>query len=347
MNPTPFKTRGAKRRGLPRFAPLLPLLALCCCFSSATAQEVSPPAPERARSEAVAYIEWFERGARHFDAGRYEEALEAFLRAVQANPEDVEVLYNVGVVYGKLGRGEESIAAYRLATGLRPKYAKAHARLCTALVDLGRYPEGLESCGRAIRLDREDSGLYYQLGRAFKGVGQYDQAAEALRRSVRLKPVFAEAHLELGLAYHALGEYRDSLDSLERAVRLGRAAPEAVRAYAKVSAEVEALDRELGSVEGYERALSLGHAYRLKGWFARAVAVYRHAGRVRPREAAPHYFEGLAHYGAGQYRRAAEAYRRARKLDPAMPEAKQALDWVERYLRNRTEGEATALSRVR
>jgi len=140
-------------------------------------------------------------------------------------------------------------------------------------------------------------------------------------------------HLQLGLAYYQLGEFRDSLDSLGRAVALAPESGEMKSAYARVAGEIEGLDREIGSAEGYEKFLNLGHAYRLKGWYAKAVAVYRRAARLKPADPRGYYFEGLAYYGANQYHRAAEAYAQAVRLDPAGGEAKKSLAWLNAYMR--------------
>ena len=141
-------------------------------------------------------------------------------------------------------------------------------------------------------------------------------------------------HLRLGLAYYRLGEFRDALDSLESARRLAPDSEEAKDAYERVAAEIEGLDRELGSVEGYERYLSLGDAYRMKGWYAKAVAVYKRATKVKPADARGFYLEGLAYYGANQYYRAADAYEQALRLEPANGEAKKNLAWLHEYMRS-------------
>jgi tetratricopeptide (TPR) repeat protein len=315
-------------------------------FVAALALAALVPLAASAQSDAVSYARSFADGAEHFDAGRYEEALEAYLLAARANPEDAEVLFNVGRVYEKLGRLTEASVAYRRAVELRPAYLQAQARLCSVLVEDKRFWDGLEACGRAIKLDREDAVFYYQYGRAFAGAGLHGQAADALARAVRLRPDFKEAHYELGRSYRALGEYSEALDSLERAGRLGGGWAEAKRACEEVTAEMEELERELASVEGRERLMNLGHGYRAKGWYARAAAVYRKAVRDDAEDARAHYFLGLTYYQMNRYYRAAECYRKALKIDPQMREARESLDWLTRYLKNRPEDVAAGLSQT-
>lgn len=310
------------------------------CAAQTMTQTAAAPA---SGGDAVSYSRSFAAGVESFEAGRYEEALRAFLSAAAVNPEDAEVFYNAGATYARLGRHEEAAGAFGRALELRPRYAKAAAGHCAASVAAGGRWEAVEACGRAVRLRPDEHQLYYHYGRAFAAVGLYDQAVEAQRRAIRLKPDSAEARLELGLAYRRLGEYREALDSLERAVRLSGGSEEARRAYAETTGELEALDRELSSVGGYERLLRVGDGYRLKGWYVRAASVYRRAVRENPSDARGHYLEGLAFYGAGQFYRAADAYERASRLDPSMREARESLTWLNTYLRRRETAGVAAL----
>jgi tetratricopeptide (TPR) repeat protein len=307
-------------------------LACIALIPAASFAQVSGGGSSSSSSDAVAYSRSFSSGVEAFDAGRYEEALDNFLRAVQANPADAEAVFDAGVAYEKLGRPLEASVAFRRALELRPGYDRARARLCPALVAAEQYWDGVEACNRAIRFDRKDPELYLQYGRAFAGAGLYDQAAEAFRLAIKFKPESAEYHLALGLAYDRLGEYRDALDALERAARLAPGLQRARAEYGRVTSELSDLERDLGSVEGYDRLMNVGHAYRLKGWYSKAVAVYTLAARQRPRDAETRYYLGLSYYSMNQYHRALDSYRRALALDPQMAEARRAAEWLSTYV---------------
>jgi tetratricopeptide (TPR) repeat protein len=290
-------------------------------------------------TDAVSYSRSFAQGVESFDAGRYEEALEAFLSAVVTNPRDPDALFDVGVTYEKLGRPLEASAAFKSAVELQPGSAKARARLCSSLVAAGEYWDGVDACNRAIRQDRNDPELFDQYGRAFAGAGLYDQAAEAFKLAIRLRPERAEYHLALGVSYERLGEYRDALDSLERAARLSPEPEDARAEHARVTAELSDMERDLGSVEGYDRLLNVGHAYRMKGWYRKAVMAYALAVRKRPRDAVARYYLGLTYYSMNQYYRALAWYRRSLALDHKMPEARRDFDRLSRYLSGGAYGE--------
>src|SRR2546423_15091822 len=78
---------------------LLLALALAALLPATCAAQT--PAPGE---DLVSYSRSFSRGVEEFDAGRYTEALEDFLRAAQSNPEDAEAVFDAGLAYEKLDR---------------------------------------------------------------------------------------------------------------------------------------------------------------------------------------------------------------------------------------------------
>lgn len=56
--------------------------------------------------------EWFDEGVELIKVGRNEEALKAYERAIEINPQFAEAWYAKGVALSELERHEESLKAY-------------------------------------------------------------------------------------------------------------------------------------------------------------------------------------------------------------------------------------------
>jgi tetratricopeptide (TPR) repeat protein len=80
----------------------------------------------------------------NFSLGRYEEALQAYDRALELNPDDSIVLNNKGLELDKLGRCEEALQAYDRALELNPDYYDAWHNKGVALHKLGQYEEAAQ-----------------------------------------------------------------------------------------------------------------------------------------------------------------------------------------------------------
>lgn len=318
------KTRAS--RFLP--AALVLLLALLAPAGSARAQQLAAAGA----SGLGEYSRTFDRGVELYAAGEFERAAEAFREVVtRHNPYDPDAHFNLGVSDERAGRSQEAVVAYRRAISLRPGAAKFRERICGALVSLGRNWEALTDCAAAIRLGPK-AETYLRFGMALWRVGQRGQAAWAYQTAARLDPGMAEAHRLTGLALFEAGEYAAGLDSLARASRLDPQSEQAREAAAAARARLSDLALRLATVTDPERCVSLGDALRAEGAYASALAAYRRALELKP-SAETHHRAGLALYGAGEYREAAAEYRRALKLRPEYAEAREALAWVSSLLR--------------
>jgi hypothetical protein len=96
---------------------------------------------------------WYALGLAYATAGRPEEALAPFERAIGIEPDDAQVYYDKGNVLLRLGRDREAIESYARAIGLAPGYAPAHNNLGAAFYRLGRREEARACFQEALRLD--------------------------------------------------------------------------------------------------------------------------------------------------------------------------------------------------
>jgi predicted O-linked N-acetylglucosamine transferase (SPINDLY family) len=103
-----------------------------------------------------------------------------------------------GVALHQAGRRDEAIAAYRRAIELAPSRAEGPTNLAVALQQAGRRDEAIMAAERATVLDPASAVAWYNLANLLSKQGRLDDAVAALRRALALEPGFAEAHCNLG-----------------------------------------------------------------------------------------------------------------------------------------------------
>jgi tetratricopeptide (TPR) repeat protein len=82
---------------------------------------------------------WFQKGIALNEQRCYEEAILAFDKAIQLNPNNAHAHCNKGIALGNLQRYEEAILAFDRAIQLNPSDARAYSNKGFALNQLRRY----------------------------------------------------------------------------------------------------------------------------------------------------------------------------------------------------------------
>lgn len=78
------------------------------------------------------------------DPAYNQQALEAILAAAELAPTDAKVIYNLGLMYGRVGDGEAAIESLRQAAELKPDYRDAYFALVLFLREAGQTDEAIK-----------------------------------------------------------------------------------------------------------------------------------------------------------------------------------------------------------
>lgn len=120
----------------------------------------------------------------------YEEALQAYNKAIEHDPNNMIALNSKGVILNELGRHEEALQAINKAIEIdhgRPKGIFSNKRLNSeipkawynkgcALTNLGRYEEAIEALDKAIDLDPQYANAWYSKGTVLDELSRHDEA---------------------------------------------------------------------------------------------------------------------------------------------------------------------------
>jgi tetratricopeptide (TPR) repeat protein len=134
---------------------------------------------------APAKEDWFERAV-ELEETQPEAALEAYERAVAADPADISAWTNWGRLLHEQGRLEDAERIYR----------------------------------RAIAESEPDALLYFNLGVALEDLDRIEEAIGAYQRAIELDPTFADGHFNLARLYEVLGREQHAIRHLGQYRRL-------------------------------------------------------------------------------------------------------------------------------
>ncbi|MEP6917312.1 MAG: tetratricopeptide repeat protein [Acidobacteriota bacterium] len=191
------------------------------------------------------------------DLGRDRDAVVVALDLSRLYPDDPEVLYHTGRLFGNYaylqtvklariapdsvwlhqaageanesqGQLDEAISQYRQVLALAPNRPGIHFRLGRVLLtrsgqaraDPAAESDAVKEFGMELQIDPTNADAAYEIGEAMRKAGHVDKAIESFRRAVDAYPAFEAALVGLERALVAAGDAGNALPPLQKAATL-------------------------------------------------------------------------------------------------------------------------------
>lgn len=152
------------------------------------------------------------RGAASAAAGRHEEALADFARAIELDPEFVDPYLHAADLYiYPLGQPEEAVDLCDEALDVaeeEEEYLDALLLKAEAQLELGDEEAARETLADLPPTGLPDAAFELRAGRALVDAGDLDAAERHLKEALRLEPAMTDALHALGLLHEARGDHR-------------------------------------------------------------------------------------------------------------------------------------------
>lgn len=152
---------------------------------------------------------------------RYDESIPLLERLVGREPRLATASFLLGAAYERTGRREQAVAAFRRALDVEPDFHAALNYLGYMWAERGEnLEEALALVRRAVALDPDNGAYVDSLGWAHFQLGRHDEARALLERAARLEPEDPTVHEHLGDVYRALGQTERAREVYRRALEL-------------------------------------------------------------------------------------------------------------------------------
>ncbi len=165
-------------------------------------------------------IEHFNRGLRHYDACRFDEALSEFTLAIQLAPDYSDPYTGRGFVHSVNGDYRQAVSDFNSAIRLNPADAAAWKGRADARQILGQFDEAIRDYGEAIRLDPDGAGHFHRRGDAHSALGNLPQAIEDYRQATALNPANPTSHYFLASSLARAKSYAEAIHHYAEALRI-------------------------------------------------------------------------------------------------------------------------------
>lgn len=150
--------------------------------------------------------------------GHVHKALVTYERAFQLDPEDPELLINLGLIAWNLKQNDGAARMFSLYIDACPDSPLGYNNLGSILCDMGQPESAIETLRAAIFRMPSEPILWNALATVLAEEGRAEESLVFYNESVRLDPKFARLHHNLGYAYAHLGMLPESLAAYETAL---------------------------------------------------------------------------------------------------------------------------------
>ena len=234
-------------------------------------------------------------GAALAGAGRYEEAIVEYKRALQLKPLP-QVRLNLALAYYKTLKLSLAVAELKKVREEMPDDSRPVLIEADCYLRLGENKKVIDLLSPVHDANVDDLAAVYMLGTALVRDGQ-TQKGQVLIDRILKNGDSAEARLLLGTTKLMVNDYAGALVDLQKAVELNPSLPEV---YAFYGSALLATGDQVGAQEAFEHALRddannfdanlrMGMLLRKDEQYDRALKYVRHALEVRPGDVGVRY----------------------------------------------------------
>lgn len=260
-------------------------------------------------------------------------ALENFERALEMNPEMIDVLSMIASIH--ISNGQPARGLNRITAQLEkyPKNPHMHHLLGRVYVVLKDYQNAEKSLKQALSLKNDLIGVYMDLGNIYALQGLLDNATSTYEETIRINPKYISGHMMLGILYERKGRTKDAIESYKKVLdidsKFGPAANNLAYLYSEGGGNI---DVALSLAETAKEQLpndpgisdTLGWIYYKKGAYLKAISHLKESAEKLPDNPVVRFHLGMAYYRKGDFKMAKEELSKSLRLNGKHPHSEEA-----------------------
>lgn len=192
--------------------------ALCC---ATTVTLVTAPVKAQQKVYSGEVMSQIVQGRKLTDAGKLQEARQAFAAALKADPSCALAYDGIGLTYLRQDDYGQADQALRKALNCDPLNVEILNHMATATYNQGHYDESIIFYKQALSLARpeEDFRLRVNLANVLRDKGDVQEACEQYEQAVKEKPDYAPAYNNLAVLYYNNGKLDIAAEEAKKAIR--------------------------------------------------------------------------------------------------------------------------------
>ncbi|MDJ0534500.1 MAG: tetratricopeptide repeat protein [Xenococcaceae cyanobacterium MO_207.B15] len=272
---------------------------------------------------------WMNYGNQLWRYRRFAEAVSAFEKVIELDPNFDKAYYAMGLAFGYQREYEQAVRAFKKATEINPTPYYYWRYLGLSYTQLENYAEAKKAYNTAISKNPEDFVLYIEQGYLLYKSENYQGAINSYNQAIKLNSDHPWAYNNRGNGYTNLQQYQKAIADYELAIEIN---PQGAKAYNNRGSAYSDLQQYQEAIADYELAIEInpqyadayynrGNAYFDLKQYQEAIADYELAIEINPRYTKAYNNRGNAYADLQQYQKAIADYAQVIKINPRYAKA--------------------------
>lgn len=161
-----------------------------------------------------------EKGIDIYRLGKFEEAIETFMQALEISPTNTSVLSNIGSCYLSLGENDLAIEYLEKALEVDPKFMQANYNLANVYFNMGNFYKAAKHYENISDNGSRNPEIFLNLATSYAQINENKQAEKYFKYYIAIKDDDSDAFSNLGVALSRLGKFEEAIENYKKALKI-------------------------------------------------------------------------------------------------------------------------------
>jgi tetratricopeptide (TPR) repeat protein len=241
------------------------------------------------------------------ELGDKEGALKYYVKASNLEPNNVLLKSNIGRLYFEDSKFKEAIEIFNKVILAYPDNLKARGYLGASLQATDNYMSAIEQYNYVLKFQPDEYSILKNLGDSWLALEQYSEAKETYDKAVEIDPNVPNLYADLAYIAHKQNDLDLAEENYEKALEL-KEDPAWKRALAHTYWTNKNDDKAIKAFEDIKEYSISGYIYQNKEDLENAVADYKKAIELDPKDHKSRYNLAQIYYSLGKKEDAKREY---------------------------------------
>lgn len=198
-------------------------------------------------------------------------SIEYYQKYIDVDPFNDAIWLNLGVIYAGVDQIEKSIESFDYALAIRPTNVAALFSKANTCVNIGKYNEAISTYQELLEIEPDNVQVYTYIGECYEKMAYYKRSTFFFKKALTFDDRYSEAWYGLGIASYQQDLMEESINYFNKAIEIDPENPDFWFMLGEVYRKQENLEK---AAEAFNRSVELDpNDY--EAWICRAELSYK------------------------------------------------------------------------